>query len=173
MISVGTNKTSPTHTSQYTTLHLQQNTYCNSLKAMSITKSDLENLRDKSLSARDFSYSPYSNFRVGAVLLTESGEWIQGANIENASYGGAICAERVAITRAIVSTPVPKALVGGGFERHKHWSERSAFCVLHHECQFEDDFTHTDGVRTSRGSLWYFCLTDMIHSGLKDKEGAH
>lgn len=74
------------------------------LLTMSITKSDLENLRDKSLSARDFSYSPYSNFRVGAVLLTESGEWIQGANIENASYGGAICAERVAITRAIVSS---------------------------------------------------------------------
>ncbi|AOW04177.1 cytidine deaminase-like protein [Yarrowia lipolytica] len=69
---------------------------------MSITKSELENLRDKSLSARDFSYSPYSKFRVGAVLLTESGEWIQGANVENASYGGAICAERVAITRAIM-----------------------------------------------------------------------
>lgn len=70
---------------------------------MSVTKTELENLRDKSLSARDFSYSPYSKFRVGAVLLTESGEWIQGANVENASYGGAICAERVAITRAIVS----------------------------------------------------------------------
>lgn len=70
---------------------------------MSVTKTELENLRDKSLSARDFSYSPYSKFRVGAVLLTQSGEWIQGANVENASYGGAICAERVAITRAIVS----------------------------------------------------------------------
>lgn len=115
---------------------------------MSITKSELENLRDKSLSARDFSYSPYSKFRVGAVLLTESGEWIQGANVENASYGGAICAERVAITRAIVSTPhrgcsvsmgtgrssdgayLPTNTDGGTQEVQGYWSGFGPFCGL-------------------------------------------
>jgi hypothetical protein len=38
-------------------------------------------------SAKDGAYSPYSNFRVGAALLTPNGEIIKGANIENASYG--------------------------------------------------------------------------------------
>ncbi|KAI5117332.1 hypothetical protein M0805_001937 [Coniferiporia weirii] len=50
--------------------------------------------------AKEFSYSPYSKFRVGAALLSVSGEIIKGANIENASYGGAICAERTAIVKA-------------------------------------------------------------------------
>lgn len=51
--------------------------------------------------ARLGSYSPYSNFCVGAALLCSDGEIYTGANVENASYGGAICAERVAITGAV------------------------------------------------------------------------
>lgn len=51
--------------------------------------------------ARDASYSPYSKFRVGCALLTTSGEFITGANIENASYGGCICAERTALVKAV------------------------------------------------------------------------
>ncbi|KAJ4471427.1 cytidine deaminase-like protein, partial [Lentinula aciculospora] len=50
--------------------------------------------------AREFSYSPYSKFRVGAALLTSDGTLIKGANIENASYGGTICAERTAIVKS-------------------------------------------------------------------------
>lgn len=51
--------------------------------------------------ALQFSYSPYSNFPVGAALLTGSGKVFLGTNIENASYGLTICAERVAIFKAI------------------------------------------------------------------------
>lgn len=47
------------------------------------------------------SYSPYSNFRVGAALLTKDGKVFTGCNIENASYGAAICAERTAMVKAI------------------------------------------------------------------------
>ncbi|KAM0787330.1 hypothetical protein ACM66B_003419 [Microbotryomycetes sp. NB124-2] len=68
---------------------------------MTITAEQRERLIQLSLDARSGSYSPYSNFRVGACLLTDDGEFVTGANIENASYGGAICAERTAIVKAV------------------------------------------------------------------------
>lgn len=46
-------------------------------------------------------YVPYSRFRVGAAVMCSSGRVFAGCNIENASYGGTICAERVALTKAI------------------------------------------------------------------------
>jgi cytidine deaminase len=55
-------------------------------------------------SARDaaqHSYSPYSRFRVGAAILTETGETILGTNVENGSYGLTLCAERAALASLI------------------------------------------------------------------------
>ena len=46
-------------------------------------------------------YAPYSNYAVGAALLTESGEIFTGVNIENAAYPTAMCAERVAVFKAV------------------------------------------------------------------------
>jgi len=46
-------------------------------------------------------YSPYSNFKVGAAILTEAGKIYTGCNVENISYGGSICAERNAIVHAV------------------------------------------------------------------------
>lgn len=51
--------------------------------------------------AMKYSYSPYSQFKVGAALLTANNEIITGTNIENAAYGDTICAERVAIFKAV------------------------------------------------------------------------
>ena len=56
---------------------------------------------EKALAARKNSYSPYSKFCVGAALLCSDGEIFTGANVENSSFGGTICAERSAFCAAI------------------------------------------------------------------------
>ena len=58
-------------------------------------------LIDAATKVRQNSYAPFSNFRVGAAIETEDGQIIDGCNVESASYGLTVCAERVAIWKAI------------------------------------------------------------------------
>lgn len=60
-----------------------------------------QELIDAACKVRLNSYSPYSGFRVGAALRTEDGEIVTGTNVENASFGLSICAERSAVVRAV------------------------------------------------------------------------
>ena len=62
-----------------------------------------EELLNKAKEARELAYAPYSNFRVGAALLTKDGEVFVGANIENSSYPLCMCAERNAIYNAMLN----------------------------------------------------------------------
>ena len=64
-------------------------------------KREYRELIRAALRARELSYSPYSNYRVGAALLTESGEAFTGCNIENSAYTPAVCAERTAFFKAV------------------------------------------------------------------------
>ena len=58
-------------------------------------------LLQKALEARENAYAPFSNFRVGAAILGESGRIYTGCNVENSSYGLTVCAERVALFKGI------------------------------------------------------------------------
>lgn len=60
-------------------------------------------LTEKAKHAYHKAYAPYSNFQVGAAALTISGEIVQGCNVENASYGLTVCAERNCIAQAVIN----------------------------------------------------------------------
>lgn len=60
-----------------------------------------QELIDAAADVREKAFAPYSNFRVGAAVETESGDIYTGCNIESASYGLTVCAERVAIWKGI------------------------------------------------------------------------
>lgn len=63
---------------------------------------NVNELVKKAIKARELSYSPYSNFAVGAVLICKDGSEFVGANVENASYPLSMCAERNAIYNAMM-----------------------------------------------------------------------
>jgi cytidine deaminase len=66
-----------------------------------LTTEQRENLIDIARGSRELAYAPYSNYRVGAALLTTSGKIYTGVNVENAAYPTGICAERVAVFKAV------------------------------------------------------------------------
>ena len=77
----------------------------------------INELIGKALEAREKAYAPYSKFKVGAAVLTAGGKIYTGCNVENASYPVGICAERVAMSKAVADGETEFtviAIVGSG-----------------------------------------------------------
>ncbi|KAF7854648.1 hypothetical protein EAF04_010217 [Stromatinia cepivora] len=70
-------------------------------KTYPLTPTQLTTLQTRSSAAKLTAYCPYSRFRVGATILTKEGEYVDGANVENAAYPVGTCAERVAFGKAV------------------------------------------------------------------------
>ncbi len=114
--------------------------------------SDYGKLVGAAKQARENAHAPYSNFRVGAALLAKSGRVYTGCNVENATYGLTVCAERVAIFKAISEGE-------RGFD---------AIAVV----------THTDALTPPCGAcrqiIWEFCGdVPVVLSNLKGQVEVH
>ena len=69
--------------------------------AISGSSQELKELYKLAIAAREKSYSPYSGHKVGAAILTSDGKTYTGCNVENSSFGATVCAERVAVQKAV------------------------------------------------------------------------
>lgn len=122
---------------------------------------DLE-LMHAAENARKFAYAPYSDFRVGAALLTQSGRVYTGCNIENASYSPTNCAERTAFFKAVSEGErdfAAIAIVGGQGERLSSLCSPCGVCrqVMAEFC--DGDFRVLLGTPERFES---YCLKDLL-----------
>lgn len=108
------------------------------------------------LSARKNAYAPYSGFKVGAALLTADGAVYTGCNVENASYGETICAERTAIFKAVSEGKrdfVKIAIVGGADTLTPSFPCGSCRQVMAEFCKEDLLILISDGNKTGKYTL--------------------
>lgn len=126
----------------------------------------LEDLLEAAAGARENAYAPYSGFRVGAAVRTAGGEVYLGANVENASYGLTICAERSAIFNAIAHghTRLTQLAVIANITREHEVAAPCGACR-----QVMAEFMHQDDlIITGTGS--YYSLQELFPMPFRLKE---
>ena len=118
---------------------------------------DYKELINKAILAREFSYSPYSGFKVGAALLSKSGKIYTGCNVENASFGETVCAERTAVLKAVSCGDKDFCAIAivGGKDTHQGYAYPCGACrqVLSEFCDPELKIVLFDGENTQISTL--------------------
>ena len=127
----------------------------------------VEKLIDTAIEQLKFSYTPYSNFKVGAALLTKSGKIYTGCNIENASYTPTNCAERTAFFKAVSEGVLEFdaiCVVGG---MNKVLKESAAPCGVCRQVMMEfcDPDTFQIILATSKDQYEIFTLKELLPLG--------
>ncbi|KAK0466683.1 cytidine deaminase-like protein [Armillaria novae-zelandiae] len=128
---------------------------------MSLSPAERNSLIRAAFEAKDKAYSPYSHFPVGAALLARDGTIIQGCSVDNANYADTICAERVAIVKAAVSSNV---------DLHSYPTDRSSqssgttnfLGTRHHIVSNKNLFSAISPCGLCRQVLGEFCGPDML-----------
>ena len=125
-----------------------------------MTKQELCALAIKSMGN---AYSPYSNYRVGAALLCGNGKVYTGCNIENASYGATVCAERTAIFKAVSDGERDFSMLAVAGGTDKEISDKFLPCGICRQVMAEfckPDFTVL--VVTGENSYKEFTLSELL-----------
>lgn len=125
-----------------------------------MTKQELCALAIKSMGN---AYSPYSNYRVGAALLCVNGKVYTGCNIENASYGATVCAERTAIFKAVSDGERDFSMLAVAGGTDKKISDKFLPCGICRQVMAEfckPDFTVL--VVTGENSYKEFSLSELL-----------
>lgn len=127
---------------------------------------DNKELVKLAIEAKEKSYSPYSNFRVGAALLTKDGRVFQGANIENAAYSVTVCAERTAVFTAKLAGVSEFSSIAVASDS-KDYIPPCGSCrqVLLELCGEELDVLITNG----KGDIKIFKLKELLPFSFGDK----
>lgn len=107
-------------------------------------------LLEKALEARKKAYAPYSHFLVGAAVKTKDGRIFTGCNVENASYGATICAERTAVVKAVSegACSITDIAIAGGPEKEGPLRQCSPCGICR---QVLSEFADEDGIRVILG----------------------
>ncbi len=130
---------------------------------------DIKKLISEAMIARGSSYAPYSNYNVGAALLCDDQTIVRGANIENASYGATVCAERVAIFNAVSSGKLDFcaiAIAGGNCGEKDVLSDYATPCGMCRQVmrEFADPATFKVIVARSVEDYKEFTLEELLPS---------
>ena len=137
---------------------------------------DTRALVEKALEARRMSYSPYSNYAVGAALLCDDGTIFTGANIENASYPATVCAERCAVFSAVAfgRRDFCAIAIAGGAADEKELSDYAFPCGICRQVlrEFTDPSSFKVIVARSADDHKEYTLEELLpHSFGPDKLG--
>ena len=132
-----------------------------------IDKRLIEHLIDEALQARKNAYAPYSNYYVGAAVLTADDIIYTGCNIENASYGATNCAERTAIFKAVSDGHLRiKAIAIAGGPKDSEPTEYAFPCGICRQVirEFSDTNNINIIVANSKSDYKIFTLEELLPS---------